>query len=211
MSDITIYGSPLHPFTWSVKMALEEKETKYAIYPYKAGSDEMLREHPLGKVPAIREADIHLFDPIGMLVYIDEEHGSPPLQPRDNIEKADMFNWMGFFASEVFPVLGDGIAIPRVIARVSGESADTSGVETAAGRAGPILQAFDDLMRDRRWMVGGQMSLADILAAPVFFYFKMSPEGQKLLPNFQHVGAWYTNMTDVPTFRETKPDLPKRE
>ncbi|HAD85809.1 MAG TPA: hypothetical protein DCG48_00460 [Rhodospirillaceae bacterium] len=38
----------------------------------------------LGKVPAIRDADLHLYETLAICVYIDEEYTSDPqLQPRD--------------------------------------------------------------------------------------------------------------------------------
>ena len=48
------------------------------------GSEEQKQEHPFGKVPAIRDADLHLYETLAICIYIDEEYTSDPqLQPRD--------------------------------------------------------------------------------------------------------------------------------
>ena len=63
-------------------------------------------------------------------------------------------------------------------------------------------------MRGQRWMVGEEMTLADLFLAPAIFYVKMTPEGQKLLSGLENLSAWYTNMTTVQSFRDTAPKLP---
>jgi len=211
MSDLTLYGSAVAPAVWSIKMALEEKEESYAFYDYQDGSDLLKEEHSLGRSPVVRDADIVLFETAGCLVYIDDEFGSPPLQPRDSIEKAEMIQWMSFHAAHMVPLIEERIVYPRVLARFTGQIADASGAPEALEQAKPYLEILNKEMRGRRWIVGAEMSLADVMLAPLFFFFKLSPEGQQVMGQYEHIAAWYANMTTVESFRDTKPSMPGKD
>lgn len=209
MSDLTIYGTTISPFTRTVRMCLEEKEEGYRIYEYMPGSEEQKQEHPFGKVPAIRDADLHLYETLAICVYIDEEYSSDPqLQPRDPVEKADMFQRISLYLDEGYPNIYGGLLHPRLIQPMRGERADESAVQSFMPKIEKYLSVADKELRGQRWMVGEEMSLADLFVAPAIFYVKMTPEGQNLLSGLENLSAWYTNMTNVESFRETAPKLP---
>ena len=209
MSDLTIYGTTISPFVRTVRMCLEEKEETYRMYEYMPGSDEQKQEHPFGKVPAIRDADLHLYETLAICVYIDEEYASDPqLQPRDAVEKADMFQRISLYLDEGYPNLFKGLIFPRLIAPMQGKRADESEVQAYLPKIEKYLSVADKELRGQRWMVGEEMTLADMFLAPAIYYVKMTPEGQKLLSGLENLSAWYTNMTTVESFRATAPKLP---
>lgn len=211
MSDLTIYGTPLSPFTRTVRMCLEEKEEDYRIYPFMPGSEEQKPEHPLGKVPAIRDGDLHLYETLAICIYIDEEYaGEPRLQPRDSIEKADMFQYISLYLDAGYPVLGREFAIPRLLNPILGKPVNEERIKAHLPRAEKVLGVFDKALRGKRWLVGEDMSLADMFLAPMIFYVKMMPEGQTMLSKLENLSAWYTNMTTVESFKKTAPELPRR-
>ncbi|PIW30623.1 MAG: hypothetical protein COW30_01795 [Rhodospirillales bacterium CG15_BIG_FIL_POST_REV_8_21_14_020_66_15] len=208
MSDLTIYGTTISPFTRTVRMCLEEKEEAYRIYEYMPGSEEQKQEHPFGKVPAIRDADVHLYETLAICIYIDEEYTSDPqLQPRDAVEKADMFQRISLYLDEGYPNLGPGLIIPRLVNPMVGKPVDDAKIKDYLPKIERYLAVADKELRGRRWMVGDEMSLADMFLAPAIYYVKMTPEGQKLLSRLENLSAWYTNMTTVESFRETAPKL----
>mgnify|MGYP001189607182 FL=1 len=209
MSDLTIYGTTLSPFTRTVRMCLEEKEEAYRIYEYAPGSDEQKQEHPLGKVPAIRDADLHLYETLAICVYIDEEYTSDPqLQPRDAVEKADMFQRISLYMDEGYSNIGPGLVIPRLFNPLMGKPVDEDRIKRALPRIKRYLTIADKELRGQRWMVGDEMSLADLFVAPAIYLMKRTPEGQELLSDMENLSAWYTNMSNVESFRETEPKFP---
>ena len=208
MSDLTIYGTTISPFVRTVRMCLEEKEETFRMYQYMPGSDEQKQEHPFGKVPAIRDADLHLYETLAICVYIDEEYASDPqLQPRDAVEKADMFQRISLYLDEGYPNLSKGLVFQRIINPMMGKPTDESVIKAHMPRIEKYLAVTDKELRGRRWMVGEEMTLADMFLAPAIYYVKMTPEGQKLLSGLESLSAWYTNMTTVESFRETAPKL----
>lgn len=211
MSDLTIYGTPLSPLTRTVRMCLEEKEEAYRIYDYRPGSKEQLQEHPLGNVPAIRDADVHLYEPLAICIYIDEEYTTDPqLQPRDAIERADMFQRITLYLTEGYPHLAPGLIFPRILNPMLGQPSDAGDIQRHMPAIERYLAIVDKELRGQRWMVGDGMTLADLFLAPAIYYVKMTPEGQRLLSSLESLSAWYTNITTLPSFKETEPKLPKR-
>ncbi len=211
MSDLTIYGTTISPFTRTVRMCLEEKEEGYRIYEYMPGSDEQKQEHPFGKVPAIRDADLHLYETLAICVYIDEEYASDPqLQPRDAVEKADMFQRISLYLDEGYPNLFSGLIRPRLMNPMFGKPADEGAIKAHLPKIEKYLAVVDKGLRGQRWMVGESMTLADMFLAPTIYYVKRTPEGQKLLSGLENLSAWYTNMTTVPSFKATEPKPPQR-
>ncbi len=209
MSDLTVFGTSISPFTRTIRMCLEEKEEAYRIYDYMPGSEEQKAEHPFGKVPAIRDADLHLYETLAICIYIDEEYTSDPqLQPRDAIEKADMFQRVSLYLDEGYPNLIAGCVIPGILLPAMGKPADTAKVAEHLPKAEKYLAVADKELRGQHWMVGEEMSLADFFLAPAIYLFKKLPEGEKMLPQFENLSAWYTHMTNVESFRETEPKLP---
>lgn len=211
MSDVTIYGTTISPFTRTVRMCLEEKEEAYRMYEYMPGSEEQKKEHPLGKVPAIRDADVHLYETLAICVYIDGEYATDPqLQPSDTIEKADMFQRISLYLDEGYPNISKGLLFPRLINPMMGRATDESVIKTYMPKIERYLAVADKELRGQRWMVGDEMTLADLFLAPAIYYVKMTPEGQKLLSGLENLSAWYTNMTTVKSFKDTEPKLGKR-
>ena len=211
MSDLTIYGTTISPFTRTVRMCLEEKEEGYRIYEYMPGSEEQKQEHPMGKVPAIRDADVHLYETLAICVYIDEEYASDPrLQPRDPVEKADMFQSISLYLDEGYPNLSKGLVFPRLMNPMMGKPTDESVIKAYMPKIERYLAVVNKGLRGQRWIVGDEMSLADMFLAPAIYYVKMTPEGQKLLSGLESLSAWYTNMTTVQSFKDTEPKLGKR-
>tara|TARA_Y100000813_G_C24082398_1_gene314063 strand:+ start:225 stop:860 length:636 start_codon:yes stop_codon:yes gene_type:complete len=209
MSDLTIYGTTLSPFVRTVRMCLEEKEEAYRMYEYMPGSEEQKQEHPFGKVPAIRDADLHLYETLAICIYIDEEYTSDPqLQPRDAIEKADMFQRISLYMDEGYPNISKGLVFPRIFNPMMGKPTDESAIKARLPKIEKYFSVVDKELRGQRWMVGDEMSLADMFLAPAIYYVKKTPEGQTLLSKYENLSAWYTNMTNVESFRETAPKMP---
>jgi glutathione S-transferase len=209
VSDLTIYGTPISPYVRTVRMCLEEFEEDYRMYEYMPGSDEQKEVHPFGKVPAIRDADLHLYETLAICMYIDEEYRvSQGLVPKDSVERADMFQRISIYMDEGYPSMIAGCFIPGALRPMLGKPARPADVEENLPRAEKYLSVADKELQGQRWMVGEDMSLADLFLAPAIYLFKMMPEGDKMLHQFQNLGAWYTNMTTVQSFKDTAPKPP---
>jgi glutathione S-transferase len=86
------YGSG-SPFSWRVQLVLEEKGLPYepVLLSFSKGehkSPEHLARSPHGKVPALVDDGVSLYESSAIVEYLEERYGIPPLLPRDPAARA---------------------------------------------------------------------------------------------------------------------------
>jgi glutathione S-transferase len=79
------YGSG-SPYSWRVQLSLEEKGIPYepvllSFDKREHKSPEHLARHPHGKVPALTDGDLVLYESSAIVEYLEDAHPSPPLLP----------------------------------------------------------------------------------------------------------------------------------
>lgn len=74
---LTLYGVPQSPFVRKARIALEEKGLSYALEAPVPG------QHPMGKMPVLRDGDLVVPDSSVICAYLDQTHPSPRLYPQD--------------------------------------------------------------------------------------------------------------------------------
>ncbi|MGH7059849.1 MAG: glutathione S-transferase C-terminal domain-containing protein, partial [Stellaceae bacterium] len=64
---------------------------------------------------------------------------------------------------------------------------------------------IDRLMADHPFLAGPYLSLADLLAAPLFYYFGNVPEGRAPLAEHPRLQNWLNRIESRQSFAVTKP------
>ena len=67
-----------------------------------------------------------------------------------------------------------------------------------------MLRVLTSLKAPGPWLLGDQLTLADLHAAPIIGYFVKVAEGQKLLAEFPDIQAWWTACARRPSFARTE-------
>src|SRR5262245_36031874 len=86
------YGSG-SPFAWRVQLALEEKGLAYepVLLSFQKGdlrTPEHLARSPHGKVPALTDDGVSVYESTAIVEYLEERYPTPPLMPRDPARRA---------------------------------------------------------------------------------------------------------------------------
>lgn len=86
------YGSG-SPFSWRVQLVLEEKKLAYEpeLLSFQKGEHktaEHLARHPHGKVPALSDGELTLYESSAIVEYLEERYPEPPTMPRDPATRA---------------------------------------------------------------------------------------------------------------------------
>ena len=86
------------------------------------------------------------------------------------------------------------------------ESAEPDEVLIAGGlsQAETVLKVLTSLKADGPWLLGDQLTLADLHAAPIIGYFDKVAEGQKLLAEFPEIQAWWGRIAARQAFAVTE-------
>jgi glutathione S-transferase len=88
------YGSG-SPYSWRVQLVLEEKGLAYerVLLSFQQGDHkrpEHLARHPHGKVPALQDGDLVLYESTPIVEYLEERYPSPAHLPADAAARAQV-------------------------------------------------------------------------------------------------------------------------
>lgn len=138
-----------------------------------------LAMNPSGTVPVLEAGDVVIPDSQAILVYLAASHVDTTWLPKTPIGRAEVARWLSFAANEMHH--GPNMARLRV---KFGAPLDREAVETAAHSA---LTLLEERLKNRDWLVGESISIADLACAP---YGALAPEGGIALDRYGHVTEW---------------------
>ncbi len=157
-------------YTRSLRVILlcEELGLPYEIVKH----DFMAREHkrpeflalnPFGRLPAIEDGPVHMFESGAILQYLLETYGKGRLQPAPGSpERPAFLQWFHFAEATAMGPVSDFIQHSFV----KPEAERIPAVVAAAGRAmQEWLGILDQHLAGRTWLVGDAFSAADVMMA----------------------------------------------
>ena len=118
--------------------------------------------NPAGKLPALVDGDIVLTESVAIVLYLAEKYPEKGLVPTDPAERAQMYRWLMFAATE----------LEQPLWRISKHSAlypaaKRLPAEIPLARADfvPMAQVAEDHMESREFVVGNRVTAADFVLA----------------------------------------------
>ena len=162
------YGSG-SPFSWRVQLVLEEKGLPYepVLLSFAKGehkSSEHVARSPHGKVPALEDDGLGLYESSAIVEYLEESYPTPPMLPADpggrarvRIEELECL----LYYADVF------ILLARQVFFVSPEERDAAKVEPARAEIRAQLAALEArAVRGGGEYLVGKLSRADFTWIP---------------------------------------------
>lgn len=208
MSGIVVYGPAFSSYVWSVRVALAEKGIDYQAVDMPFGAHREaahLARHPFAKVPAFEHDGFCLYETQAILRYLDDAFPEPPLQPDDIRARARMNQAIGILDAYGWPSIVGGILWNRQLAPRLGLPVDEDAVAAAVPRARLVINEWARLMAEGPYLAGGRYSLADIMVAPLVFYFGQVAEGAAALADHPALAAWNERILARDTVAATRP------
>lgn len=152
-------------YTWStpngykVAMMLEEIGFEYRVHPINLSegeqhSREFLALSPNGKIPAIKDGDITVFDSGAILIYLAEKSGK--LLPQDAEKRALVLQWLMFQMAHVGPMIGQLAWFTR-----SAPQEDMLAIDRYLRESARLMNVLDAQLAHREY-VADEFSIADI-------------------------------------------------
>ena len=206
----SLYGADYSVYVRVVRMTLLEKGVDHELVPVdvfaEGGPPGWYRErHPFGRIPAFEHGALRLYETAAIARYVDEAFDGPPLQPDDPPGRATMNQIVGLLDAYAYRALVWDIYVERVSKPKRGAVPDEARIAAAMPVAETCLAELARLRGDGPWLAGNRLTLADLHAAPMFFYFLKAVEGRALLSAQPGLGAWWTAISDRRSFIETRP------
>jgi len=208
MARPIVYGPAGSTYVWSTRLALAEKGVAHELAEVAFGEHRQephLARHPFAKVPAFEHDGFALYETQAILRYIDEGFPVAPLQPTDLHQFARMNQIMGIVDAYAWPSIAGGILVNRILAPRLGLPVDEGAVAAALPRARLCLSEIARLMGEQPYLAGERVSLADLMAIPLLYYFSRLPEGAVPIGEHPNLLAWIARMEQRQSFQVTKP------
>jgi glutathione S-transferase len=199
------YGSG-SPYAWRVQLVLEEKDIPYepVLLSFSQGDHkkpEHLARHPHGKVPAITDDGVTVYESTPIVEYLEEKHPEKPLLPRDPAARARV-RMEEFEAALYF-----GDAFREVGQRVfftPPEQRDNAAIESARAKVRSLLHALESRVKGRGpFLLGETLTRADLAWLP--FVEIAARGGVELDDATPTLRAWRDRMRQRPSYERSYP------
>lgn len=204
-----IYGPAMSTYVWSARLALAEKGVTHELVdvPLATRRDEShVKRQPFAKVPAFEHDGFALYETQAIVRYVDERFPGAPLQPEDVHQWSRMNQIIGIIDAYAWPSMAGVILFNRVLApRFFGRAPDEAAIAAALPRARLCLSEIDRLMEDHRFLVADFVTLADLMAVPLLYFFANVPDGQEPFAEHPKLRGWIGRMETRQSFQVTKP------
>jgi glutathione S-transferase len=160
--------------------------------------------NPNGKIPTLEDGEQTLWESQAIMQYLAEKHDSG-LLPKDLVQRAKMNQWMSWnlahFGAAIAGVIWEKVA-PKMMPGYEADQHNLDKSMTELARYGKVL---DDHMKDRKFVLGDEPSLADISMAAPLIHLQMA---ELELNDFPHVMSWFGRVMELPYFQKALPPAP---
>jgi glutathione S-transferase len=149
---------------------------------------EYLSIHPSGRVPALVDGDVRLFESAAIIAWLGEKYGAEKgLWPRNDRERAEALSWtvwtVGDLSAHMMQFVYHGLGSP---VSYTPEQRSQAAGEYSHGQFMRSLDALEQRLSDREFVLG-TFSLVDVAAASILGFGKMLGVD---FGNRKSVGAW---------------------
>ena len=205
MAKPILYGADYSVYVRIARMALEEKGVSYELVPLDIFAADgipawYLERHPFGRIPAFEHDGFRLFETSAIARYVDDAFDGPALQPADAHGRARMSQIIGMLDAYGYRAMVWDVAVERL------EKAEPDWALIASGlaQAETVLKVLRSVKAQGPWLLGDQLTLADLHAAPIIAYFVKVTQGRDLLARFADMRDWYARVAARPSFARTE-------
>lgn len=205
MSEVIIYGVPGSPYVRMPLLACEEKGVAYTLSAMEFGktrTPEHLARQPFGRIPYMQHDGFWLYEADAMLRYIDQAFAGPQLAPSDPKAQARMNQVMGIVDWYVMPSISSAIGFNRIVKPIFGMPTDEAAVAAAVPQARVCVKALEDILGNKPYFAGDQVSLADLMAVAHLDLLPRTAEGAEIMAGSPLL-AWLDRMADRPSVAKT--------
>jgi len=202
-ASLTLIGDARSTFTRTARMGFSEKGIVYTMQTAGPHTPELLAVNPFGRIPALRDGDLQLFETSAILRYLDEAFEGARLLPGNPRERARCEQWVSAINSYVYDAMVRRYVLKVLFAKDG--KPERAIIDPALKDIAAHLAIFDAAYGTRDFLVGSALCLADLFLAPILAYVEQMPEGGALMAAAPNVARAQGVMRARASFRDTDP------
>jgi len=157
---------------------------------------EYLRMNPNGLVPTVKDGDLVMWESNTICRYLAATRDGEHLYPRDPAARTHVERWMDWQLAVIAPPMGQ---LLFGLVRSTPETRDHAATETARRRAAAAWTIVDDEVKDRPYLAGDHLTLAEIVLGTLIYRWFAFPIERPELPNLRR---WHDRMHERPGFKK---------
>lgn len=124
-------------------------------------SPDYLKVNPIGKIPAIEDGDVTIFESGAIVEWLLEKYGNGRLAPAPGTAaRATYLQWLHFAEATATPPLGD---IARHMMFLPAAERIPAVVGEARGRAAAVARVLESALSGKLFLLGEEFSAADVM------------------------------------------------
>ena len=182
---------------WAVGELGLEHERIDAAGPFgKTDTPEFRAMNPNGLVPVLEDNGAVVWESNAIVRYLARTYGRGGIEPADPRELAKADQWMDWALSTLYPLIIGALFVPFV--RVPAAERNTASIEAAAAQTAEKLAILDRQLAGRSFILGEQLTMADIAAGVMMYRYYTLPIARPVLPD---VEAWYGRLAAREPYR----------
>jgi glutathione S-transferase len=213
---LELYWGSGSPFAWRVMLTLEVKGLDYEskLLEFSKGenkSPEYLKLNPRGKVPTLKDGAFVVYESLAIMTYLDRKYPAPPLFGNSPEETGQIWRLISECESYLVSA-GDKVVRPIFF----GKGLDkVDEIQQAAQTIRQELTTVDEQLAHSNWLVGKQITAADIGVFPLVQLLLRAaskeaaqPLNLGLMPlgqSFPNVARWVERIEALPNYQRTYP------
>jgi len=162
-----------------------------------------LKRNPNGKVPTLVDGDFALWESNAIIQYLAAKHAGHGLWPADPRGQADVSRWQCWELAHWGPACST-LVFERFVKQFFGQG-DPNPSEVARGEEElhRCAEVLDGHLRRRQWLVGDELTLADVSVGAWLAYSEHYPVGQ-----YPEIVRWYQRLAALPSWQKALPAGP---
>ncbi|XP_057830350.2 glutathione S-transferase F9 [Cryptomeria japonica] len=184
-----------------VLACLIEKDVEFEIVPLdllngEHKKPEFLALQPFGKVPAVQDGSLTLFESRAIVRYYAEKYAGQGtcLLGKTLEERALVEQWLEVEGQNFRPH-GDAIVYQLFVAPIFNVPQDKALIESSAEKLGEVLDVYEGRLSKSKYLAGDFYSLADLSHLPSIEYILSATDKGYLIKNRRHVNAWWEDIS----------------
>ncbi len=205
-----LFNHPLSSNGRRVAMAARLLDIKLDVVEVDLGDEAAVRRlkeiNPNGMVPVLEDGDLTLSESCAIMQYLTDLSPGQQLYPSEPRARADVSRWMFWACQHFFPAVGV-LTYENIWKGMVGlGEADPREVARGERDFHQFATVLDNHLRDRSWVAGQSLSLADLAIAPALMY---TGPGKLPVQGYANVLRWFQRIEAMDAWKQTHAQWPE--
>jgi glutathione S-transferase len=156
--------------------------------------------NPNGKVPALQDGEMRLWESAAIMAYLADKAGSD-LWPKD-ARQIDVIRWLTWDAMHFSRHAGTLFFEQVVKPRFGLGEPNLAAIDEAIGFLRQFAGVLDSHLKGRKYLVGDRLTIADFAAGSLLPHAR---DAKLPIDEFAEISRWYAQLEQIPAWREPFP------